>query len=357
MKKIMYTINFLTNGGPTRVLENIVSNLDMAEYDVFILTIIDENDEILVNKYQEKGVKIISFGYSKNIKEVLKHKNKILNTIYDVDPDVIHTHGIVTTFLVASYKKNVKRITTIHNNIFEDYKLTYGTLKGLAYAFLHIAILRKFDEIICCSKTAKDALRKFLNKSIYIRNGIDIQFKSSKTRNEIRKELGIPDDSIVFVYGGVINKRKRVCELVEMINTCINNNEYWLVIGDGSLLDKAISLSNNCNIKFLGFKNNIIDYFRAADIYVSNSSSEGFSISVLEALECNLLLLLSDIPSHKECFEVDDTFYIGEYFNASNFRDKKNHVVKMLKNDIKTSEFKEKYFSSNIMAKEYIKYY
>jgi glycosyltransferase involved in cell wall biosynthesis len=41
-------------------------------------------------------------------------------------------------------------------------------------------------------------------------------------------------------------------------------------------------------------------YYRAADLYVSPSHSDGSSISLLEALACGRPVLASDIPSNRE---------------------------------------------------------
>ncbi len=42
------------------------------------------------------------------------------------------------------------------------------------------------------------------------------------------------------------------------------------------------------------------DYFRAADLYISTSHSDGTSISLLEALGCGTPVLLTDIPGNQE---------------------------------------------------------
>jgi len=42
------------------------------------------------------------------------------------------------------------------------------------------------------------------------------------------------------------------------------------------------------------------DYYRAADLYISTSHSDGTSISLLEALACGLPVLLTDIPGNRE---------------------------------------------------------
>ena len=124
------------------------------------------------------------------------------------------------------------------------------------------------------------------------------------------------------------------------------------------MLDECKNNSND-KVVFVGFKTNIIDYFDAADIYVSNSSAEGFSISLIEALSSGLVCLVSNIPSHKECFEIDNNVYIGEYFNENEFKTKKERIIKRIKSinkdDIKS--FQKKYLSSNSMSELYCEKY
>jgi glycosyltransferase involved in cell wall biosynthesis len=42
------------------------------------------------------------------------------------------------------------------------------------------------------------------------------------------------------------------------------------------------------------------DYYRAADLYISASHSDGSSISLLEAMACGCPVLVSDIPGNRE---------------------------------------------------------
>ena len=225
---------------------------------------------------------------------------------------------------------------------------------------MHIYCLKKFDEVICCSRTSYDVLKNKLKNTSYIRNGIDIENKNNSNliRNKIRKELNISDNDIVYIYGGVINERKRVVELVKMFSETLRENEYLLIVGDGPQMANA-KISSNEKVIFTGFKDNIIDYFQASDIYVSNSASEGFSISLIEGLNCGLLCLLSDISSHKECFEIDQNYYIGECFNKENFLEKKEKVSKRINNINREylSEFQKKYLSASSMTLQYEKYY
>ena len=355
--KILYTINFLNNGGPSKVLLNIIKALNKNEYDINVLTIIDQNNSEIIKSLRENGVNVIEVKMKKKISDVLKFKNKIYQIVNNLKPDIIHTHGIVTSILLSSKKIGGYKMTTIHSNVYEDYKYTYGNLKGPIITFLHLLSLKKFDKVVCCSKSTYDVIKdKFVNIS-YIRNGIDSGYEIDENiRKKIRNELSISDKDIVFIYAGVITKLKRVVELIEMFNFCHKNNENLVIVGDGPLLNEIKKYANN-NVKILGYKNNILDYLSASDIYISNSSSEGLSISVIEALEQGLGLLLSDIPSHKEIFEIDSNYFIGSYFNKNDFSYKKDYVIQNLANINNTREFKQKYLSSKSMTSEYEKIY
>ena len=136
----------------------------------------------------------------------------------------------------------------------------------------------------------------------------------------------------------------------------MDNNEYLLVLGDGPERVALENLISNERIKLLGYKTNVMDYYIASDVYTSFSKVEGFSISIIEALSCNLLLLLNDIPSHRECFEIDDKMYVGELFKLDDFFDKKK-LLSNKKDNIISKQFYEKYLSSKIMMQHYMNYY
>lgn len=51
---------------------------------------------------------------------------------------------------------------------------------------------------------------------------------------------------------------------------------------------------------------NVADYLKASDVFISASLGEGLPNTVLEALACGLPPLLSDIPPHREIMQGID---------------------------------------------------
>ncbi|NQP34739.1 glycosyltransferase [Streptococcus suis] len=357
MIKLLFTINYVTNGGPSRVLLNIINNLDRSIFDIYVLTIIDSNEKVIIRDLENKNVRVISFNIEKNLKSFFSSKNQIVEKIEEIKPDIIHTHGIVTTFLVSRIKGKTGKITTIHNNIFEDYTFTYGKVKGFILAIINLIILKNFNKVISCSETSYNQIKRVLKNSTFIRNGIDFINTSSI---DIRKAYSIPQNAIVYMYCGVINSRKRVYDLVENLLPLLLDNEFLLIVGDGdkNIVNSIKSISNE-KVIFAGFQTNIVDYLNSSDIYVSYSASEGFSISVIEALSQNLYCFLSDIESHKECFEIDKKYYIGETFNLENIEEKKSKLNQEFKSkkERDIDEFQRQYLSGRVMTDEYVKIY
>lgn len=323
MIKILYIINYIENGGPSKVVLNLMNKLDKKKFEVSLLTLKNKNNELLIKEIESNGINVKQLNYTSNF-AIIKNKKNIRNIINSFSSDIIHSHGLIPDFVSSSRQVKSHKVTTIHNNMYEDYINSFGKLKGKLYIYWHQICLKKIDRIICCSKTSYDSLKKLQLNSFYIRNGIDLPpIDDSK---DIRALLGIPKNAIVYIYCGNLTYGKRILELVDLMKDNMSDNEYLLILGKGPLYDEVVKKST-ANIKVLGFITNVLDYYNISDVYISNSSSEGFSISVIEALGSGLHVLLSDIPSHKECFEIDDKIYIGEYFNSSNFAEKKEKLL------------------------------
>ena len=130
------------------------------------------------------------------------------------------------------------------------------------------------------------------------------------------------------------------------------------MLGDGADIQECKTASDN-HIIFFGFKDRPLDYMNIADVYISASRSEGFSISILEALSCGLGVFLSDIPSHKEIFEISEDIYLGEYFSESDFGKKleilRKNWLKIDKGRI--ANFQREKLSAKAMWEQYQKFY
>ena len=85
-----------------------------------------------------------------------------------------------------------------------------------------------------------------------------------------------------------------------------NPNFRFKIIGGGTFFNKFKNYvtENNLSeyVELLSFVKNdeLISHLNSSDIYVSTSSSDGTSLSLLEAMAAGLPLLVSDIPANRE---------------------------------------------------------
>lgn len=355
MRRIAYIINFIVKGGPSAVVLNMIHNLDRTRFEPVLITLFEGDSPEIIAKEKKSGLKIIECGHKSRFQFLLHGFSGYIKILEDNHIDIVHGHGFIPDVMNARIGKSFKTISTAHNIMFEDYLLNYGKLKGWVYCRIHLWAMCQLNQVICCSKSVYDVMKHYIQGCQYIENGIEDFTYSCQIS---RADLHIPEDAIVFLYAGYLIRRKRVPFLVENFVKCHGPKEYLLILGNGEDENLCRTLADS-HVIFAGFQSNPYQYMAISDIYTSASSSEGFSISVLEALHCGLGLFLSDIPSHREVIEGADELYIGELFSKENFVGKYttliHSILRIDKNLIYVYEKKK--LSAKAMMERYIQIY
>lgn len=352
---LLLVINFLGHNGPSRIVTALALGL-LKKYKITILTLTVGDQPSLLKSLKQQGIAVTRLELPKSMSTLLLRRKVVHSAISNLQPDLVHTHGLVPTFFVA--KTSYPKITTLHNHIYEDSKYTYGCFKGRLFAKFHLKLLRYFNRIICCSSHALSAIKTDFPFARVINNGVEpLNLKSAPSPS-----LVLPPSAFVYLFVGSLSQLKRPLELIELFAKSRRPDEYLLLVGDGPLLSAAKELTIKLRIAdyvvFTGFKADPRPFFQLANVYLSNSSSEGLSVSVIEALSVNLPLLLSDIPSHRACFDLDKSYYLGELFRSEDFASKKAFLRKKLKAKHKSlTRFQKTYLSDQIMAQEYHQIY
>ena len=87
---------------------------------------------------------------------------------------------------------------------------------------------------------------------------------------------------------------------------------------------------------------NVNEYLKSSDVYVSTSKSEGMPNGVLEAMATGLPVILSDIEQHKEILDRDNR--IGYLYAHDNKEDLSQKMKKIITDNI--SELSERSYDS-----------
>jgi glycosyltransferase involved in cell wall biosynthesis len=120
-------------------------------------------------------------------------------------------------------------------------------------------------------------------------------------RNELRKQWGLEDDTIVFVFSGKFIEKKRPLDFVRAVLLAAQRSSriQGLMVGDGPLRMACQELAKNHNapVRFAGFLNQsrIPSAYAACDALVLPSDGgETWGLVVNEAMACGLPAIVSD---------------------------------------------------------------
>ncbi len=140
--------------------------------------------------------------------------------------------------------------------------------------------------------------------------GVDLDHFTPGSSPELRRELGW-ETQFVFLSTRAWEPLYRVDQIVQAFlrAAAVEPNLRLLLLGDGSMapelrhLIASAGASDRIHIAGQVGYDELPRYYRAADVYVSASRSDGSSVSLMEALACGLPALVSDIPGNREWVE------------------------------------------------------
>ena len=146
-------------------------------------------------------------------------------------------------------------------------------------------------------------------------NGIDVEYFSpeavGRTKEEIRRDLGIYDNMFTFVFVGRIVRDKGMNELVEAIKLLDKEGKKFKVIIVGrfeSELDPLREgneefIRTHSSVCYVGLQSDVRPYLLAADALVFPSYREGFPNVVMQAGAMGLPCIVTDINGCNEIVE------------------------------------------------------
>lgn len=370
MLKVIYICSTLKRTGPINVLYNLLS-AESCKNEIlpYIITISLEETDSRLEDFKTLGVKIISLGLSHSNMTLFRSRT-LLNELDRIKPDICHSFGFRADILCSRkiIRDNYMVTSSLYNYPYDDYPMLYGYCKGWLMAKLHIDALKKFTQVITCSEFIKSKLAILgVDNIVRIYTGVDSRYFTPATLNskiESRKRLGLPQDSVVFIFIGYLIKRKNPVTLITAFAKLLNGNPdinvRLLVMGDGPLMEECQNIYNGHKIKYIGNQPSTREWLEACDIYISPSYSEGFPTAVLEALASGLICLLSDIAPHEEMVAGVEKKYLFAPGNSDSATQLMECIIEsrdLEDQKKKARQYFEDNLSADIMLQNHIDFY
>lgn len=128
----------------------------------------------------------------------------------------------------------------------------------------------------------------------------------------IRKELGIPLDAKVVLSVGEVNKNKNHKVGIEALAKLRDKNTYYVICGRGPLMEVhkelAQSLGVSDRVVLTGYRTDVADFYKMADVFLFPSFREGLPVAVMEAMASGLPVVATRIRGSSDLVQQGDLF-------------------------------------------------
>lgn len=215
---------------------------------------------------------------------------------------------------------------------------------------------------VVSSEVKKELLNLDVSKEItYVQNGVDtIKFKILK--NPVNS-FNLPSNKNFFLCVGRVSYQKNPFGTIDFMASLHkkDNTIHFCWAGDGELLEDVKSYVQEKNYSFVQMlgkvpHENLVDLYSLADVYVLLSFYEGQPLTLLEALSCGLVPLVSNIPNLKEVVDSIGFGICVDYKNNSEpsrvISYLKKNQSKKIKTEIRNATIK--LYDWKLVTKKYI---
>lgn len=128
----------------------------------------------------------------------------------------------------------------------------------------------------------------------------------------IRKELGIPLDAKVVLSVGEVNKNKNHKVGIEALAKLRDKNTYYVICGRGPLMEAHKELAQRLGVGdrvvLTGYRTDVADFYKMADVFLFPSFREGLPVAVMEAMASGLPVVATRIRGSSDLVQQGDLF-------------------------------------------------
>ena len=285
---------FPTRDGVVTSITIIKESLEALGHEVFIVAPEPEKKFRQEGVYYFPAVRFRSYeGYYVPI--LPSNKMEILR---EIDPDVIHIHGVATMALrglICGHELGIPTVMTFHTMVddaakyYSPIKIPPETMEKLIWIYLR-QILKRMDVVVTPTACIGEELK---SRGAVCRNLVTIptgtntaEFHPGIASDDIKRRHGL-EGRRVAIHVGRISYEK---ELDMVVRAMQRIDATLLVAGKGPAkadIEKLVEdLGLRDKVVFAGFvpDSELPAYYNAADIAVSASKFETQGLSILEAM-------------------------------------------------------------------------
>ncbi len=224
---------------------------------------------------------------------------KLISITKKYDVDLIHAHYILPPGLIAIIANTITRrktAVTVHGsdiNILASNKFLRSIIKY---------VLKNTDYVAVVNENIKDKISELNVKELEGKikvtpNAVNVEKYNPKTGTTFIQDMNLnPDKPLILFVGNLVFQKglKYLLEAKKILKT----EAQLVIVGDGPLMMELKEVVEKKDIKdvfFTGARYDVNKIMPAADVFVLPSITEGFPITLLEALSTGLPAVATNV--------------------------------------------------------------
>ena len=287
VRRVLHLIDSWGAGGAETVYADLAAGLDPSRFHS--IAAVPRPTGWLHDELVRRGIEplILPSGGAFD----LRHLGRLIRLIRRERVDLVQAHTFGTTVYAsaAGLTCRVPVAGTFHG--FVDLARD-DARRGLKLRALAAGARR----VVCVSESLRRAVveefRLRSDQVSVIFNGVDTtRFRPGRNR-ALRRELGVADDELLVGAVGNVRRPKGYEVLLDAAAILARDGVRCRIIVAGiargslfaELEARHAALGLGEMVRFIGFRDDVDDLYRALDVYLLTSHSEGFSLSTVQAL-------------------------------------------------------------------------
>lgn len=317
MKKVLFLIHDMGQGGAEKVLVNLVNNMDNSKFDITVMTLFDsgENRQFLRKSVRYKTWCKKMIPGNSHLMKMLSPRQLhkiIIKERYDIE--VAYLEGPCARVISGCTDSTTKLVSWIH--------IEQHTAQKAAASFRDVREARtcysKFHKIVCVSQTVKN---DFLN-ALHVNVAYEVLYNTNESEKilsasqESIEDVDFLDNEIKLTGVGKLLKNKGFDRILR-ITKRLREEHYPIhtyILGEGperEFLQRYIRDNGlESQVTMLGYQLNPYKYVAKCDLFVCASYAEGFSTAATEALIVGTPVCTVEVSGMKEMLGENNEYGI-----------------------------------------------
>lgn len=346
MKKILFLIHDLGQGGAEKVLVNLVNNMDPAKFDISVTTLFGGgvNERFLAPHIHYRTVFPKAIPGNSHLMKLLSPRQLhrlCVKEHYDIE--IAYLEGTATRIVSGCEDRNTRLLAWVHSTI--------TTPKTAAHSYCNfeeaVRCYRKFLHIVFVAQSNQDQFQKvfpMLATCCVKYNTVESDRILQMSQEPVSADV-LATNVFRMIGVGSLKPVKGFDRLIRVHQRLLENGYpvHTYILGKGpdqeALAKYAAQIGAADSVTFLGYDTNPYRYVRNCDLFVCSSHSEGFSTAATEALILGTPVCTVDVSGMKEMLGENDEYGIVTENNEEALY---QSIKRLLDDPVLLAHYKEK---------------